>query len=1093
VSRPRVLVGLCIAAAALRVLGAQAFDLPASCGKPAASGTAAIPLPALRKRLEALSETDPRAAVQLMCATIPRVERESGAHSTQLAWWVASLAMPLIAYMDKFQEAVPLLQFSEPILRKDLAHYPNEVADLNVAYAWIYFRQGRLADAANAWQAALKIREHTPGEHQIELQKVLVGLAQVRLSQRDFPATHAALDRATAILNANQAAVSEAGAAVENVRTNLSLREEDYATAQLHAQEEIRIEQQLPGTEQQLVTAYVLLGSIRSRLEDFDGSEAALRQAISLAQSDHGPLQRHLLTALNQVATLLYERDRPREALPFAQRALKIGEDSLGTDAPKLVAILRTLAEVERALGDLPQSLHEYQRAAAIIERSRPDVEPQVLVAHFRGLGNLQLELGDVDAARSSLDAGLAAAGDDATLSVERAYVLLALAQVSDATDPQRSQRLEQALDLFKARLPASHPVILRVINELCAVEIATAAAVTPHCQDAGVWLARARDVEPSLRSAVYQNEGALAAQRHDPTGAFDQALQALAAAEALGTPEPLWRADLMVASILHDRGDRNLAIFFGKQAVSQVEQLRAGFTGSDQRLERRFLTDKVSMYRTVADWLMEAGRIDEGLDVLRRLKAQELYDFELRAAAMRADTPVQYSAQEERLRALYAAALSSSAARGAEVARLARLREAGRLSPAERAQLDELLAAEAADDAERVARIRRFLEGGAGGSAQLDTRVRSIQTTRLANELRRFGPDTAIAVFVMTPDHLRILVATRRQQLEYHITVDEAVLQRDIGRFLAAISRREDATGASGALYDIVGRPIDEAAQRTHAKRLVLWLDGSLRYIPFAALGDGNHFLVDRYALQTYAPADNSSPVQSLPRTPLQVRGLGVTQASGGFDALPAMADELCDVVRGPINGLAHAGADCAGPTQGNGALAGEGYADDAFTETRFRAVVANTDAYSVLHIGSHFSLRPGNTLRSFLVLGDGTRMSLESIRQLSFVGIDLVTLSACQTGLSGATRDDGREIEGFSTIVQQRGARQVIASLWEVEDRSTAILMRGLYNSLAAKADDGAAALRDAQLALRAAVVGGQRPYAQPFFWAGFVASTR
>src|ERR1700734_3350526 len=198
-----------------------------------------------------------------------------------------------------------------------------------------------------------------------------------------------------------------------------------------------------------------------------------------------------------------------------------------------------------------------------------------------------------------------------------------------------------------------------------------------------------------------------------------------------------------------------------------------------------------------------------------------------------------------------------------------------------------------------------------------------------------------------MTPDHLRILVATRRQQLEYHISIDAAVLQRDIGQFLAAISRREDVTGASRALFDIVGRSIDEAAQKTHAKRLVLWLDGALRYIPFAALSDGKHFLIDRYALQTYSPAQDTSAVR--PRTALQVRGLGMTQAAAGFDALPAMADELCDVVRGPINGLAHAGADCVGPTQGNGALPGEGYADDAFTEDRFRAVLANPVDYSV------------------------------------------------------------------------------------------------------------------------------------------------
>ena len=60
--------------------------------------------------------------------------------------------------------------------------------------------------------------------------------------------------------------------------------------------------------------------------------------------------------------------------------------------------------------------------------------------------------------------------------------------------------------------------------------------------------------------------------QRRDAAGAYDQALQALAAAEAVGTPEPLWRADMVVASLLHDRGDAGMAIFFGKQAVGQGE-----------------------------------------------------------------------------------------------------------------------------------------------------------------------------------------------------------------------------------------------------------------------------------------------------------------------------------------------------------------------------------------------------------------------------------------------------------------------------------------------------------------------------------------
>jgi CHAT domain-containing protein len=194
---------------------------------------------------------------------------------------------------------------------------------------------------------------------------------------------------------------------------------------------------------------------------------------------------------------------------------------------------------------------------------------------------------------------------------------------------------------------------------------------------------------------------------------------------------------------------------------------------------------------------------------------------------------------------------------------------------------------------------------------------------------------------------------------------------------------------------------------------------------------------------------------------------------------------------VRGPIVGLTQRGSACTALSVGNGALPGLGFADTAFTEARFQSVLQDTGDYSILHIGTHFSLRPGNVMRSFLVLGDGSRLSLDAISKLSFSGIDLVTLSACQTALGGAVSDDGREIEGFSAIVQHAGARQVIASLWQVEDKSTASLMRQLYGRLAKSGVDGARALQQSQVELLALNIGGSRPYQHPFYWAGFVLS--
>ena len=106
---------------------------------------------------------------------------------------------------------------------------------------------------------------------------------------------------------------------------------------------------------------------------------------------------------------------------------------------------------------------------------------------------------------------------------------------------------------------------------------------------------------------------------------------------------------------------------------------------------------------------------------------------------------------------------------------------------------------------------------------------------------------------------------------------------------------------------------------------------------------------------------------------------------------------------------------------------------------------------------------------------------MTLDALGTLDFHGIDLVTLSACETGTGGAQADDGREVEGLSALVQRRGAGRVVASLWQVGDFSTAQLMRKLYAEFTATHGDAALGLQRAQRALRSV-------YANPYYWAGF-----
>jgi CHAT domain-containing protein len=352
---------------------------------------------------------------------------------------------------------------------------------------------------------------------------------------------------------------------------------------------------------------------------------------------------------------------------------------------------------------------------------------------------------------------------------------------------------------------------------------------------------------------------------------------------------------------------------------------------------------------------------------------------------------------------------------------------------------------------------------------------------------------DSTLAVYLLTPQRLRILVATRSRQQEFTVDLDAGQLRLEIGEFLDSIAQRQEILPKARHLYDLLLRPVERMARSAGVRRLVLWPDDALRYVPFAALHDGKNYAMEHMAIQMYGESPATELLAGAGNDTTTVRGFGITQAVGGYAALPAVAEELCSVVRGPIQGLASGGVNCEadvlnGGVRGAGPLPGEGYANASFTEQLLGSLLGAPRSFSVLHIGTHFSLRPGNALRSFLLMGDGGKLTLDRLAALDFSGIELLTLSGCQTALGGARTEDGREIEGLSALLQRRGATRVLASLWQVEDYSTSVLMREFYQRQFVSRTTGAEALRQAQLAVMRLQSSDGRRYEHPYFWAGF-----
>jgi len=152
---------------------------------------------------------------------------------------------------------------------------------------------------------------------------------------------------------------------------------------------------------------------------------------------------------------------------------------------------------------------------------------------------------------------------------------------------------------------------------------------------------------------------------------------------------------------------------------------------------------------------------------------------------------------------------------------------------------------------------------------------------------------------------------------------------------------------------------------------------------------------------------------------------------------------------------------------------------------------------AYPVLHVASHFVFEPGTESNSFLLLGDGKRMTLLQMKEndLDFRNVDLITLSACDTAVGGGKDANGQEIEGFGALAQKQGARGVIATLWPVADESTGLLMQNFYRMRESGRLTKAEALRQAQLAMiggrgaKGAASEATPRFSHPYFWAPFI----
>jgi CHAT domain-containing protein len=975
--------------------------------------------------------------------------------------------------------------------------------------------EGRRADAAPHFERALTITRALGITGRIPA-RALTGRASVLQTLRPGPD---ALDRAEAALQDAAAELQRAGLAearemgdLLNQRTMLAYARQDQPAAIAHARAEVALVRRLDGPDApDAFDALASLGAMLSQLGRHGEAEAALRDGLRLMALHPAVSPGAQLGVLNNLAALGLDRARWNEAINFAEQSLALAERAFPGRAGSKIVAMSHRAQALMGLARLAEAQARYEEAWALV-RDDATVPALRRLRLLDNLADLHTRLNDAESAQAAIDAGLAITQRDAHFGYWRGRLLRHRATLAAAAGrwAEADALHAEATPLIAATIGADHVYTLVSTVQRCLAQVqgrlpggacSELRAREPSLADAAA--AHRFRVQHALATAADADGRSTDARRHH--------LQALAAAQSAATAHPLWVAYDALARHLRAQRANAIAVALGKAAVAQVEAMRRDLSGAARDSERHFLTDKHAVYRRLADWLAEDGRIDEALDVLGLLKAEELLDFERRAGAAERTSPGPLLTERERRWQAQAPRDGAPAAStGAippptdAVAQSSAAQEAARVA-AWQALLDEAAttSADAAAAAPTVPSNRPGRSaGGNSGSGSGSTSARgsgiSAATATGTAVFTRPPRGELHAWYFSGPTHLNLVLDGPRGRQLLRQPLTEPLGPR-VGQLLSLIGRRADAQPLLQALHAELAEPLVQAARHQRATRLVLHLDGPLRYLPFAALHDGERPLGARFAVEqrlpsaarsmAAAPTGAGAVAMSVASTrssitPLYVRAFGVTRALSGLPALPAVAGEVCGIVDGEVHGLDGTEA-CA-----RGLLPGAGWLDAAFTPAQLRRAAASGDPArrDLLHLGTHFVLRPGHIGRSWLLTGDAQRLSLDELAAIELRGQALVTLSACETGLGGAEGADGREVDGLAAVLARRGAGAVIASLWRVDDRSTSALMRALYAALARGAPP-AAALQQAQQQVRDTPGAAWR---HPFHWAGFTLIT-
>jgi CHAT domain-containing protein/Flp pilus assembly protein TadD len=578
--------------------------------------------------------------------------------------------------------------------------------------------------------------------------------------------------------------------------------------------------------------------------------------------------------------------------------------------------------------------------------------------------------------------------------------------------------------------------------------------------------LAISREIKSRLGEGIALSGLGLAYKSlHNSAKAMEYSQQSLAIAQEIKNLDGESVVLNNIGSVLQQQ-QPELAIAFYKKSVNFSEDIRETIT-TLSRISQESYTQSVSdTYRNLTALLIQQNRLSEAQQVLELLKLRELKESNRNSS----NTP--------------------------EALKIT-------LSPTEQNYLTQATA-----QLSKAASIPLAVQPQGTTFATTNLLNRSAQTLLAAQT------QSALIYYLVHPDSLWILLATPDGKLQpFQIPLTAKTLRATVEQFrqqMEACERRTCTTADTASLNAIsqklhtwlMPQALQQALQQTQTRHLIFALDSVTRYLPMAALYDGQQYLVQRYTLSNIISTYLTNSQDRLPAKPT-ILGLGLSNAA--TVPVPTVDPNQPDRFPGLVNVPLELTGILGRPDK-PGIYPGLPLLDQNFTLATLKQ---NLPKYNILHLATHGIFRAKNLDASYLVLGDGKPLTIPMIdaELPNLANIHLVVLSACQTGLGGANQD-GVEISGISNAFLNKGVKAIAASLWQVNDGSTSLLMQQFYKTLATGTLTKAEALNQAQLSLLNGKVTakdtiranltvppsyrlakGPPDFSHPYYWAPFI----